>query len=114
MHSEWFNVPAETVQAIQATKAAGGRVVSVGTTTLRALESAARTGVLQAGASETDILITPGFPFQVVDRLLTMPEGTRLLLLAPIVRGRKGEYRKEFSELLRRWPGERPRVASLH
>ena len=61
MHSEWFEVPQATVDAIAATHAAGGRVVSVGTTTLRALESAAVSGTLQAGSRDTDIFITPGF-----------------------------------------------------
>jgi S-adenosylmethionine:tRNA ribosyltransferase-isomerase len=85
MHSERFEVPPSTVEAIARTKAAGGRVVSVGTTTLRALESAARSGVLQAGASETEIFITPGFDFQVVDRLITnfhLPRSTLLMLVS--------------------------------
>jgi S-adenosylmethionine:tRNA ribosyltransferase-isomerase len=85
MHSEWFEVPAATVQAIEATRAAGGRIVSVGTTTLRALESAARDGVLRAGAAETDIFITPGFEFKVVDHLITnfhLPKSTLLMLVS--------------------------------
>lgn len=85
MHSEWFEVPAETVAAIAQTKARGGRVLAVGTTTLRALESAARGGLLQAGASETEIFITPGFQFQVVDRLLTnfhLPKSTLMMLVS--------------------------------
>jgi len=85
MHSEWFEVPAETVAAIAQTKAQGGRVLAVGTTTLRALESAARGGFLQAGASETEIFITPGFQFQVVDRLLTnfhLPKSTLMMLVS--------------------------------
>ena len=85
MHREWFEVGAATVQAIAATRAAGGRIVAVGTTTLRALESAARGGSLQAGASETDIFITPGFRFQVVDLLVTnfhLPKSTLLMLVS--------------------------------
>lgn len=85
MHSEWFEVGAATVDAIQATRAAGGRIVAVGTTTLRALESAARSGTLQAGARETDIFITPGFEFRVVDRLLTnfhLPRSTLMMLVS--------------------------------
>ena len=85
MHSEWFEVSADTVAAIAATKAAGGRVVAVGTTTLRALESAARGGSLQAGARETDIFITPGFAFQVVDLLVTnfhLPKSTLMMLVS--------------------------------
>jgi S-adenosylmethionine:tRNA ribosyltransferase-isomerase len=85
MHSEWFEVPAATVDAIGQTRAAGGRVAAVGTTTLRALESAARDGPLQAGARDTDIFITPGFSFRVVDRLLTnfhLPRSTLLMLVS--------------------------------
>ncbi len=85
MHSEWFEVPQATVDAIAATHAAGGRVVSVGTTTLRALESAARGGVLQAGSRDTDIFITPGFQFRVVDVLVTnfhLPKSTLLMLVS--------------------------------
>ena len=69
MHSEWFEVGAATVDAIEATRAAGGRIVAVGTTTVRSLESAARSGALQATVGETDIFITPGFEFRVVDLL---------------------------------------------
>lgn len=85
MHSEWFEVPQATVDAIAATKAAGGRVVSVGTTTLRALESAALGGTLQAGSRDTDIFITPGFGFRVVDVLVTnfhLPKSTLLMLVS--------------------------------
>ncbi len=85
MHTEWFEVSPATVQAIEATRAAGGRIVSVGTTTLRALESAARDGVLRAGAAETDIFITPGFEFRVVDQLITnfhLPKSTLLMLVS--------------------------------
>jgi S-adenosylmethionine:tRNA ribosyltransferase-isomerase len=87
MHSEWFDVPQSTVDAIAATRAAGGRVVSVGTTTLRALESAARGGTLLAGSRDTDIFITPGFEFQVVDRLITnfhLPKSTLLMLVSAL------------------------------
>ncbi|MBX3626656.1 MAG: tRNA preQ1(34) S-adenosylmethionine ribosyltransferase-isomerase QueA [Rhizobacter sp.] len=85
MHSEWFEVPQATVDAIVATHAAGGRVVSVGTTTLRALESAARGGTLVAGSRDTDIFITPGFTFRVVDVLVTnfhLPKSTLLMLVS--------------------------------
>ena len=85
MHSEWFEVPQGTVDAIAQTRASGGKVVAVGTTTLRALESAARTGKLVAGARETDIFITPGFEFQVVDRLVTnfhLPKSTLMMLVS--------------------------------
>jgi S-adenosylmethionine:tRNA ribosyltransferase-isomerase len=85
MHSEWFEVGAATVRSIEATRAAGGRIVAVGTTTLRALESAARDGMLRAGAAETDIFITPGFDFRVVDQLVTnfhLPKSTLLMLVS--------------------------------
>ena len=85
MHSEWFDVPQATVEAIEATHAAGGRVVAAGTTTLRALESAARGGRLQAGSRDTDIFITPGFSFRVVDALITnfhLPKSTLLMLVS--------------------------------
>ena len=85
MHSEWFEVLPATVEAIERTRRSGGQVVSVGTTTLRALESAARSGGLQAGSAETDIFITPGFRFQVVDRLVTnfhLPKSTLMMLVS--------------------------------
>lgn len=85
MHSEWFEVSAATVAAIEKTRAAGGRIVAVGTTTLRALESAALSGTLQPGSRETDIFITPGFDFRVVDRLVTnfhLPRSTLLMLVS--------------------------------
>jgi S-adenosylmethionine:tRNA ribosyltransferase-isomerase len=87
MHSEWFEVPQATVDAIAACRARGGQVVAVGTTTLRALESAARGGELQAGARETDIFITPGFEFRVVDRLVTnfhLPKSTLMMLVSAL------------------------------
>ena len=91
MHSEWFEVGPDTVAAIDATRAAGGRIVAVGTTTLRALESAAR----QAGAGQTlapctgdtDIFITPGFEFRVVDQLVTnfhLPKSTLMMLVSAL------------------------------
>jgi len=85
MHSEWFEVGADTVRAIEATRACGGRIVAVGTTTLRALESAARRGTLQSGAAETELFITPGFDFQVVDLLITnfhLPRSTLMMLVS--------------------------------
>ncbi len=85
MHSEWYEVPDATVAAIARTQAAGGRIVAAGTTTLRALESAALDGTLRAGARETDLFITPGFQFHVVDRLITnfhLPRSTLLMLVS--------------------------------
>jgi S-adenosylmethionine:tRNA ribosyltransferase-isomerase len=85
MHSEWFEVSPATVSAIQAARQRGGRVVAVGTTTLRALESAAASGELQPGSRETSIFITPGFTFKVVDQLITnfhLPRSTLLMLVS--------------------------------
>ena len=89
MHSEWFEVNAGTVAAIEATRQRGGRVVAVGTTTLRALESAARHtpegAPLQPFSGDTDIFITPGFRFRVVDRLVTnfhLPKSTLMMLVS--------------------------------
>ena len=85
MHSEWFDLPAATVDAIARTRGAGGRVVAVGTTTLRALDSAARAGTLEAGSRDTDIFITPGFAFRVVDGLVTnfhLPKSTLMMLVS--------------------------------
>jgi S-adenosylmethionine:tRNA ribosyltransferase-isomerase len=87
MHSEWFEVSEATVAAIEETCARGGRVWAAGTTTMRALESAARTpdGRLQAGSRDTDIFITPGFDFRVVDGLITnfhLPKSTLMMLVS--------------------------------
>ncbi len=80
MHSEWFHIPSETIAAIQATKAAGHRVIAVGTTVTRTLEYWAKTGKTQG---EDDIFIYPGFNFQVIDGLVTnfhAPKSTVLML----------------------------------
>lgn len=86
MHSECYRIPAETSVAIAATRARGGRVLAVGTTALRALESAAdATGVIRTGDGETTLFITPGYGFRAVDRLLTnfhLPKSTLLMLAA--------------------------------
>ena len=85
MHSEWFEVSAATVAAIEATRTAGGRIVAVGTTSVRSLESAAQSGSLQPTVGETDIFITPGFEFRVVDMLVTnfhLPRSTLLMLVS--------------------------------
>ncbi len=84
MHSEWYHVPEATVQAIDDARRRGGRVIAVGTTSLRALETAAGSG-LRAGYGETKLFIVPGYPFQVVDRLVTnfhLPKSTLLMLVA--------------------------------
>ena len=85
MHSELYSVPEATVQLISQTRASGGKVTAVGTTALRALESAARSGSIVAGQGDTDIFITPGYRFQVVERLLTnfhLPKSTLLMLVS--------------------------------
>ena len=85
MHRERFHLPAATVDAIDAARARGGRVLAVGTTSLRALESAAAGGELAAGDAETGLFITPGYRFRVVDRLLTnfhLPRSTLLMLVS--------------------------------
>lgn len=84
MHAEWVSVPADLVQQISQTKQQGGRVIAVGTTCVRSLESAARSGELCAYEGETDIFITPGFEFRVIDALLTnfhLPCSTLLMLV---------------------------------
>ncbi|PKM43490.1 MAG: tRNA preQ1(34) S-adenosylmethionine ribosyltransferase-isomerase QueA [Gammaproteobacteria bacterium HGW-Gammaproteobacteria-1] len=84
MHHEYLEVPPETCAAIAAARARGGRVVAVGTTVVRSLESAARGGALAPFAGETDIFIHPGYEFRVVDALLTnfhLPESTLLMLV---------------------------------
>jgi S-adenosylmethionine:tRNA ribosyltransferase-isomerase len=84
MHSEHYDIPQATVDVIAQTRAAGGRVIAAGTTSLRALESAAMSGELVAGESETNIFIVPGYCFKVVDVLLTnfhLPRSTLLMLV---------------------------------
>ena len=84
MHAEWYRVPQETVDAVTQARRHGGRVVAVGTTTLRALETAAATG-LQAGLGETKLFIVPGYRFLAVDRLITnfhLPKSTLLMLVS--------------------------------
>ncbi len=85
MHAEWVEVSAETCARIAETKAHGGRVVAVGTTVVRSLETAARSGTLQPYAGDTRLFITPGYEFHVVDALVTnfhLPESTLLMLVS--------------------------------
>jgi S-adenosylmethionine:tRNA ribosyltransferase-isomerase len=84
MHSEYYEIPLDTVDAIAQARGAGGRVIAVGTTSLRALESAGGDGELRAGSGETRLFITPGYRFRVVDMLLTnfhLPKSTLLMLV---------------------------------
>jgi S-adenosylmethionine:tRNA ribosyltransferase-isomerase len=85
MHSEWYAIPEATVTAIRTAKEQGGRVLAVGTTTLRALEAAAADGEVRAGQGETNLFILPGYRFKVVERLVTnfhLPRSTLLMLVA--------------------------------
>ena len=85
MHSERVHVSVETVAAINQAKAAGGRVVAVGTTSVRALEAAAQSGQLRPFSDETQLFITPGDQFNVVDAMITnfhLPESTLLMLVS--------------------------------
>ena len=87
MHHEWINVGAQLVEQIRSTRADGRRVVAVGTTVVRALESAAPGGVLAPFAGETDIFILPGYRFTQIDGLLTnfhLPESTLLMLVSAL------------------------------
>ena len=86
MHAEWGTITQETVGRIQATRAAGGRVIAIGTTSLRLLESAATDlGKIEPFTGETDIFITPGYSFKIVDCLLTnfhLPRSTLFMLVS--------------------------------
>ena len=87
MHAERASVPAEACNAVRACRERGGRVVAVGTTAVRALESAAATGRLDAYSGDTRLFITPGFQFRVVDALVTnfhLPESTLLMLVSAL------------------------------
>ena len=84
MHAEWYRVPPETMAAIEACRARGGRVVAVGTTTVRTLESWASSGQAEG---DTQIFITPGFEFRVVDALITnfhLPKSTLMMLVSAL------------------------------
>jgi S-adenosylmethionine:tRNA ribosyltransferase-isomerase len=85
MHAEWFQVDAAAVAAVRAARAAGGRVIAVGTTVARALESAGQTGQLGVAAADTALFVRPGYRFRVIDALLTnfhLPQSTLLMLVA--------------------------------
>lgn len=85
MHSEWIDVSQETVDLIRQTRAQGGRVVCVGTTSLRSLESASQSGEIQAMTGDTDIFIYPGYEFKTVDALITnfhLPKSTLMMLVS--------------------------------
>jgi S-adenosylmethionine:tRNA ribosyltransferase-isomerase len=88
MHSEWGQVSAQAASEIAATKAAGGRIIPVGTTALRLIETAGRSGAIQPWEGDTDIFITPGFKFNVADALMTnfhLPKSTLMMLVAALM-----------------------------
>jgi S-adenosylmethionine:tRNA ribosyltransferase-isomerase len=85
MHSEWYTITQDTVDAVRAAKEAGRNVIAVGTTSLRALESASQSGTLLAGSADTRLFITPGYRFNTVDKLVTnfhLPKSTLLMLVS--------------------------------
>ncbi|SNT14318.1 S-adenosylmethionine:tRNA ribosyltransferase-isomerase [Noviherbaspirillum humi] len=85
MHSEWYTISRETVDAVRAARTAGRDVIAVGTTSLRALESASRGGELQPGSDDTNLFITPGYTFRTVTRLITnfhLPKSTLMMLVS--------------------------------
>lgn len=85
MHSEWYSVPEATVSSVQRAQAAGKNIVAVGTTSLRALESASQSGKLKVGDANTRLFITPGYEFKTVTRLITnfhLPKSTLLMLVS--------------------------------
>ena len=85
MHSEWYHLPQTTVDIIDTAKRSGRKVIAVGTTSMRALESASQTGKLVAGSSDTQLFVTPGYQFKTVDRLITnfhLPKSTLMMLVS--------------------------------
>jgi S-adenosylmethionine:tRNA ribosyltransferase-isomerase len=85
MHKEYFAVSQATVDAVRQTRERGGRVIAIGTTAVRALESASKSGQLEPGFGDTDLFITPGYQFKSVDAMLTnfhLPESTLLMLVS--------------------------------
>ncbi|MCA3185379.1 tRNA preQ1(34) S-adenosylmethionine ribosyltransferase-isomerase QueA [Cupriavidus sp.] len=107
MHSEWYAVTPELADAVRETRARGGRVIAVGTTSLRALESAAaEDGTLRPGTGDTDIFITPGYRFRAVDALITnfhLPKSTLLMLVSALagVEAIRAAYRHAVAERYR-------------
>ncbi|HCF27930.1 MAG TPA: tRNA preQ1(34) S-adenosylmethionine ribosyltransferase-isomerase QueA [Cyanobacteria bacterium UBA11049] len=88
MHQEWIEVPVSTVEQIRATKAAGGRIIAVGTTVVRALEGAATNGNLQPFSGKTDLFIYPGYQLRVVEGLITnfhLPRSSLLMLVSALI-----------------------------
>jgi S-adenosylmethionine:tRNA ribosyltransferase-isomerase len=87
MHEEWYEISSELIKLIEATRAKGGRVIAVGTTSLRAMESAAQEG-LSAKSGLTRLFITPGYQFQIIDGLMTnfhLPESSLMMLVSALI-----------------------------
>ena len=88
MHSEYYSVPKSTADIINKTKANGGKIIAVGTTTIRTLESLEiENKMVIPGSGWTDIFITPGYEFKIVDKLITnfhLPESTLLMLVSAL------------------------------
>ena len=92
MHSEYIEVPEDVVEAVRATRAAGKRVIAVGTTSVRSLESASRSGAIETFQGDSDIFIYPGYEFRSVDAMITnfhLPESTLIMLVSAFA-GREG------------------------
>jgi hypothetical protein len=90
MHSEWYTVPDSTIQAIARARSKGGRVIAVGTTSVRALESAAKLDptLTQPQSGDTRLFIQPGFEYKVVDAMITnfhLPQSTLLMLVSAFI-----------------------------
>ncbi|WP_199197591.1 tRNA preQ1(34) S-adenosylmethionine ribosyltransferase-isomerase QueA, partial [Chroococcidiopsis sp. CCALA 051] len=88
MHGEWIEVPAATVEQIRATRSRGGRIIAVGTTTVRALEGAAASGELQPFCGKTNLFIYPGYQWRVVDGLITnfhLPRSSLMMLVSAAI-----------------------------
>lgn len=108
MHSEWYTVPAETVAAIHAARSSGGRVIAVGTTSVRALESACKAhgGQLAACQDDTQLFIKPGYQWQIVQAMITnfhLPKSTLLMLVSAFVGmgAMKNAYKHAIAERYR-------------
>jgi S-adenosylmethionine:tRNA ribosyltransferase-isomerase len=90
MHAEWYTVPESTIQAIARARAAGGRVIAVGTTSVRALESAAKLDptMSRPQSGDTRLFITPGFEYKIVEAMITnfhLPQSTLLMLVSAFI-----------------------------
>ena len=127
MHREWLNVGAELVDKVRHARARGGRVIAVGTTVVRALESASREGELKPFAGETRIFIFPGYRITSIDGLLTnfhLPESTLLMLVSAFAGHQRtlDAYRHaveqryrffSYGDAMLVWPGPKGRESGI-